>query len=133
MKTIANLSGSPLVKANGGGVNQSLLVTENPTNANNNREIKYIAPDNICLGTNNTCIKISDTNSKIDLSANTCSLPSNINITEPNLDIDGELNVSAGDVNLSGYCINISTDDDNTSLIGLQTTNANIKINVKYT
>ena len=58
MKTIANLSGTPLSRTSGEG--SSLLVTDNPTNNQNNREIKYIDPTNMILGTESNNIAISE-------------------------------------------------------------------------
>ena len=64
MKTIANLNGSPLSQTSGEG--SSLLVTDNPTNNQNNREIKYIDPEHIKLGTTATNIEIDSINNLIN-------------------------------------------------------------------
>lgn len=60
MNTIAYLSGVSITEHENHGSGASLLVTNNPTNALNNREIQYISPNNITLGTNGTFLKIEN-------------------------------------------------------------------------
>lgn len=71
MKNIANLSGVPLVEETNHGLGSSLLVTDNPTNANNDREINYLDPNNMKLGTANNYLNIVD---DIELHSNSSSI-----------------------------------------------------------
>lgn len=114
MNTIAHLSGSPLQEADNHGLGSSLLVTDNPTNANNDREIKYIDSNNMQLGTvgnsiafdgsqNTISIKINS-NGTINLGSSihgTSSLD-NVNINSKNITLGNTLTKTAqGDVSLS--------------------------------
>lgn len=113
MNNIANLNGTPLAEDTNHGQGSSLLVTANPTNQDNNREINYIAPSNMVLGTNNCHLDINDnSNQNLSLSAPSIS----INGTQESILLDASCVTFKSMMLYSGCRIHLILDQDKSDL-----------------
>ena len=124
MNTIAHLSGNPLAEDTNHGQGSSLLVTANPSNANNDREVKYVDPSNMVLGTNDNAVKISSSDTKIGKVASNYNNSITVDPSSNRIDIvaNEHLSLQAGTSNL-----------ESSTLTQISCSDGEISISVPYT